>query len=383
MHVLLVANTAASMVWFRLPLLRDLVARGHHVWVAAPRGDGVREIVATGASFLPLFETQGWAPDAAKDARRSYINPLVDLDTARAIRRACRVVRPDVVLTYTHKMTVLGAAAARAAGVPKVHGMITGLGFAHLGGSTRREVRRRVYYATLQAAGALCDSLIVLNQDNLDDARRLRLAPPERLYLMDGEGVDTELFESRAPTPPAGEATFLMVGRLVWHKGVGTFVEAARRVHQRYPGARFVVAGDSDPKHPDAIPAEKLDAWRREGIVNLVGFVKDIRGLYARSDVFVLPSGATEGLPVSILEGMAMARPILTTRAPGNRETVEEGVNGWLFDEGDVAALAGHMERLLSDPATITSMGQASRVRCESRFDHRIVNGRLMAHLGL
>lgn len=383
MHVLLVANTAASMVWFRLPLLRDLIERGHHVWVAAPRGDGVREIVATGASFLPLFETQGWAPDAAKGARRSYVNPMVDLDTARAIRRACRVVRPDVVLTYTHKMTVLGAAAARAAGVPKVHGMITGLGFAHLGGSARREVRRRVYYATLQAAGAMCDSLIVLNQDNLDDARRLRLAPEGKLFLMDGEGVDTELFDAPAPMPRQGAATFLMVGRLVWHKGVGTFVDAARKVHARFPDARFVIAGDSDFKHPDAIPAEKLQDWREEGIVDLVGFVKDIRGLYASSDVFVLPSGATEGLPVSILEGMAMRRPILTTRAPGNRETVVEGENGWLFDEGDATALAARMERFLVDPANVTRMGEASRERCQARFDHRIVNAGLMAHMGL
>lgn len=383
MHVLLIANTAASMVWFRLPLLRELVARGHHVWVAAPRGEGAAEIIATGASFLPLFETQGWAPDAAAGAKRSYLNPSVDLATVRAIRRVCRVVRPDVVLTYTHKMTVLGALAARAAGVPKVHGMITGMGFAHLGGDLRREARRQAYYATLRAAGLLCDSLIVLNQDNLDDARRLRLAPESRLYLMDGEGVDSELFQATLPAPRKGQATFLMVGRLVWHKGIGTFVDAARRVRARYPDAKFLVAGDSDPKHPDAIPAETLAKWRSEGVVELVGFVKEIRGLYARSDVFVLPSGATEGLPVSILEAMAMRRPILTTRAPGNRETVEDGVNGWLFDEGDAEGLAGRMAELLADPASITRMGAASRARCVARFDHHIVNGRLLEHLGL
>lgn len=383
MHVLLVANTAASMVWFRLPLLRTLVARGHDVWVAAPRGPGVKEIVATGASFLPLFEAQGWAPAAGDDTKRSYTNPLVDVHTARAVRRACRLVRPDVVLTYTHKMTVIGAAAARAAGVSHVHGMITGMGFAHLDGDVRQRARRLAFHGALRVAGRLTDSLILLNQDNLDDARRLHLAPRGRLFLLDGEGIDTARFQAQPPPATPGAPSFLTVARLVRHKGVATFVAAARKVKAAVPGAVFRVAGESDPRHPDAIPAAELDAWRREGVVDLLGFVSDMPALYRQHDVFVLTSGGTEGLPMSILEAMASGRPVITSRVAGNRETVGDGESGFLVDEGDVDGLADRMLRLARDPVQVVRMGEASRIRCEQRFDQEIVNARLLAHLGL
>lgn len=127
-RVLLVANTAASMVWFRMPLLRALRAAGHQVWVMAPDGWGVDRILGAAVSFLPLPHRQGFSVDASGEGRQSYLDALADLDTARAIRRACRTVRPDVVLAYTHKMAMLAAPAARAAGVPRVHAMVTGMG---------------------------------------------------------------------------------------------------------------------------------------------------------------------------------------------------------------------------------------------------------------
>lgn len=382
MRVLLVPNTAASMVWFRLPFLAALRARGHRVWVAAPEGPGVDRIVAAGASFLPLFASQGWS-HGVEAPKGSYLSVATDLDTVRAIRRACRVVRPDLVLAYTHKMTLLAPIAARSAGVPHVHGMITGLGFANLGGGPKRELLRLGYHASLAVAARACDSLIVLNADNRDELVGRGIAPSERVYLMDGEGIDTGAWDAPAPRPAGRPLVVAMVARLVWHKGVGTFVEAARRVRARRPDVRFVLAGGSDPRHPDAVPESTLAAWRAEGAVELPGFVDDMRAFYAAADVFVLPSAATEGLPMSILEAMAMRRPIVTTRAPGNRETVDEGVNGFLVDEDDPAAIAAAVDRLAADPELVVRMGEASRARAVARFDAARVNDGLLRHLGL
>ncbi|MCB9679922.1 MAG: glycosyltransferase family 4 protein [Alphaproteobacteria bacterium] len=383
MRVLLVPNTAASMVWFRLPFLQALVARGHRAWVAAPEGTGVDRILATGVGFVPVFQSQGWALGGDASAKASYTDPFVDLAYVRDVHRICRVLRPDLVLAYTHKLTLLVPPAARAAGVRRVHGMVTGMGPAHLRGGPRQELTRQAFHATLRAASAALDSMIVLNRDNLDDVRRLALAPFCTPWLMDGEGVDTEAFDAPAPRPEAGRVTFLMVARLVRYKGVEVFAQAARRVKAQYPHARFVLVGGVDPNHPDAVPEATLQSWRDEGIVELPGFVSDMARVYADADVFVLPSDETEGLPMSIMEAMAMRRPILTTAVPGNRETVEDGVNGWRFAKGDVAGLAGHMQALLAAPERVTAMGEASRDRCVRRFDHRVVNAALLDHLGL
>jgi glycosyltransferase involved in cell wall biosynthesis len=382
-RVLLVANTAASMVWFRLPLLRALRSAGHQVWVMAPDGWGVDRILAESVSFLPLPHRQGFSVDAAGEGRHSYLDAFADLDTARAIRRACRTVRPDVVLAYTHKMAMLAAPAARAAGVRRVHAMVTGMGYAHLGGSPGRELLRQAYHAGLRVAGSLVDSMIVLNQDNLDDARRLRLAPAGRLFLLDGEGVDTEAYAAHPPELTPGAPVFLTVARLVRHKGVFEVVEAARQVRRSHPNARFVVAGSSDGRHPDAVPEATLAAWRQEGVVELVGQVDDVRPLLRACTTFVLPSDATEGLPMSLMEAMCASRPVVTTRVPGNREAVVDGENGLLVPYGDADALADALRALADDAARVRAMGAASRRLAERRFDHRVVNASLLDHLGL
>ena len=378
---MLVPNTAASMAWFRLPFLRKLAARGHRTWVVAPEDAAVDRIVATGASFLPLHTTQGWA--AAGDTAGSYVNAANDVATIQHLYTACRMIRPDLVLSYTAKMAVLTPLAARAAGVPHIHGMVTGLGFAQLSHSRRAAARKLAFHAALGIAGRLSESIILLNPDNMDAVGRAGFLPPERLYWMDGEGVDAERFDAPAPTPEAGALTFLMVARLVRYKGVAAYAEAARSLRARYPRSRFLLAGGHDPGPPDSIPLADLEAWRREGIVEQLGHVSDMAALYAQADAFVLPSDETEGLPVSILEAMAMRRPVVTTAVPGNREAVEDGLNGFVVPPRDARALTAALQRLLDDPTLVPRMGEAGRQRVLGRFDHHIVDEALLAHLGL
>jgi glycosyltransferase involved in cell wall biosynthesis len=371
------------MVWFRLPFIRALIARDHRVWVAAPDGWGVSQIVAEGASFVPVFCNQGWAFGQTEKVDSSYTDPFKDARYVHALRRICTVVKPDLVLAYTHKLSVLVPVAARAAGVSNVHGMVTGFGPANLRDTIKQRLVRRAFFASIRVASGLSTSTLVLNRDNYDDALRHRLVPERKLMHLDGEGVDTEAFEQAPPEHPVGEACFLMIARLVRYKGIYTFVDAARIVRRTHPKARFVLAGTVDPAHPDAADPRDLEAWREEGVVELVGHVSDVRPLLAASHAFVLPSHPTEGLPMSIMEAMAASRPILTTHAPGNRETVEDGVNGYLVDIHDAETLAERMIRLLDHPDQTKQMGQASRERCVDRFDHRIVNAALIEHLNL
>lgn len=383
MRVLLTGNSSSSMAWFRLPLMREIIARGHQGWVMSPEDWGIERILETGFSFLPLHQAQGYKPGGKTEDKGSYANPLVDLRSAWAIRRACRVIRPDLVLHYTHKLTVIGVPAARSAGVKRVHGMVTGLGFANLGGDLKANALKQVFHGSLRMAGHLADSMIFLNSDNFAEARAARLAPPERLFMLDGEGVDSDRFQADPPTFEAGEPVFLFVGRLVTFKGAREFVRAARLARASLPRARFVMAGGHDPDHPAAIPSAELAVWREEGIVELPGHVEDIDALLREASAFVLPSYPTEGLPMSIMEAMGMSRPILTTAVPGNRETVVDGKNGFLVANGDHEALADAMIILAGDPAMARRMGEESRRLCVERFDHRVVNGALLAHLGL
>jgi lipopolysaccharide/colanic/teichoic acid biosynthesis glycosyltransferase len=195
-----------------------------------------------------------------------------------------------------------------------------------------------------------------------------------------GSGVDTADYP-HVP-PPAGAPVFLVVARLMRDKGHYEFVEAAQRLKTRWPQARFQILGPFDA-NPASIDARDLEAWKKEGVVEYLGETDDVRPFLARSSVFVLPSYHREGLPRSILEAMSTGRAIITTDMPGCRETVEHGVNGFITPPKDASALADAMERFLTDPSLIESMGAASRARALSTFDVRIVNAILLNTMGL
>ncbi|WP_331838638.1 glycosyltransferase family 4 protein [Hydrogenophilus thermoluteolus] len=172
-----------------------------------------------------------------------------------------------------------------------------------------------------------------------------------------------------------------LVAHMLREKGVLEFVAAARRIKANYPEVRFVLVGGLHP-NPGSIQKEEIESWVREGVVEWAGQVADVRPWLAQTSVFVLPS-YREGVPRSTQEAMAMARPVITTDAPGCRETVMDGVNGFLIPPRDVDALVAAMERFIANPNLIRSMGTESRRLAEERFDVRVVNQRLMQILGI
>jgi glycosyltransferase involved in cell wall biosynthesis len=199
------------------------------------------------------------------------------------------------------------------------------------------------------------------------------------LVQINGSGVDLAQF-SPAPLPPA-PVTFIMIGRLLRDKGVGEYVEAARRVRRLHPEVRFQLLGALDP-NPSAISSRELDAWREDGVIEYLGVTTDVRPFISKAHVCMLPSYG-EGVPHSAQEAMAMGRAVLTTDVPGCRETVEQGRNGLIVPPGDVDALTEGMLQMLSEPERLELMGRQSRAMAEECFDVHAVNRAILGAMGL
>lgn len=367
--VVVLGSLALSLINFRGPLIAELVARGHRVWGLAPDID---EGIAAQVRAL------GAEPVSIRLGRTS-LNPFGAMATLRDLTRVLRTIGPDTVFAYTIKPITLGAAAARAAGVPRFVCLVTGLGYAFTGGREpkrllSRFVGKRLYRRAF--GGAFLAAF--QNPDDLGEFRRLGLLPPGlRTLLVNGSGVDVDHF---APAPLPAAPSFLMIARLLKDKGVREFAEAAARLKAERPEVKISVVGFLDTS-PDGIGQAGLDRLIAAG-VDYRGLQLDVRGAIAEHSVYVLPS-YREGTPRSVLEAMAMGRPVITTDAPGCRETVTDGLNGFLVPVKNSDALYRAMRRFVDEPGLIAPMGAASRRIAEEKYDVRKVNAALLGAAGL
>lgn len=366
---MLIASHAPSLLIFRAHLIASLVRRGHEVICLAPD---------YGLQNRAQVEALG-ATTADYPLQRRGLNPFDDLKTLRALLVQIRRLQPDVVMGYTPKAAIYGAIAGRMARVPRIVPMITGLGFAYLGTTWRDAVVRLV--TTRLYARALRSSHAVIFH-NRDDQRQLAsaqvLPPALPAHVVGGSGVDLTAF-AETPLPDIGTGlTYLMIARLLRYKGVIEFCEAARIVRKSAPNARFLLIGPAE-EGPGGLTAADLAGW--QDCVTYLGPKIDVRPFLAQCHVFVLPSYDGEGLPRTVLEAMAIGRPVITTDARGCRETVDERVNGCLVPVGDAPALADAMLSFLRRPDLIAAMARASRQKAARRFDVEIVTREMLAVL--
>lgn len=375
-RVALIGGFGDLVIKFRGPLIEDLVRAGHEVAVCVPKADPalhqgiVKGIAARGAEWIdtPLDRT-GTSPRNEWRARRFF-------------QRLFRSRPFDVALAYNPKPIFHAVPAAKAAKVPMVGAMVTGLGFAFIGGSLKARLLGAVARHLYRKAMAAADVVFFQNPDDRGTFLEQGLLPSgKRVEMIPGSGVDIDHFAAQPLTVPAAGPVFLMVARLLRDKGTVEFADAARLVRRQHPGSRFRLVGWID-SNPAAISQRDLDGWIREGILDYAGRLDDVRGELAACSAFVLPS-YREGTPKSVLEAMSVGRAIVTTDAPGCRETVLEGENGFLVKVRDAASLAAACERLCRQPSLLDSMGRRSRQLAEARFDSRAVNRRILRALGL
>ncbi|MGB8276177.1 MAG: glycosyltransferase family 4 protein [Alphaproteobacteria bacterium] len=350
----------------RLPIARAARLSGFDVAVATRVRDHGEAIRGEGFRLVPL----------ARLSRRS-LNPLRELAALFEIVRVYRRERPDIVHHVALKPVLYGSLAARIAGVPRVVNALTGMGYVFVSRDPTARLLRLVVGLLFRFVLGHGRNRLVLQ--NPDDARMLigaGVVDESRVAVIRGSGVDTTRF-SPAP-PPSGTPVAILVSRMLWDKGVGETVAAARLLHQRGVPLRVVLVGDTDPENPAAIPAEQLRAWRDEHAVEWLGHRSDVPALLRAAHIAVLPS-YREGLPKSLLEAAACGLPLVASDVPGCREIARHGENGILVPPRTEAALADALERLARDPELRAVMGRRGRELAERHFSEGAVAAETLA----
>jgi len=338
----------------RLPIAREAHTRGYEVLVATRVDLYGEHITREGFKLIPLM------------MQRRSTNPIAELISIFELIGIYRRERPDIVHHVAMKPVLYGSLAARLSGVPHVVNALAGMGFVFISNQIKAQLLRPVIRAAFRLLlNGVCSRLILQNQDDCAMFTGSGLVSNERIQLIRGAGVDTEMYHP--VTAPAGSPVVVLASRMLWDKGVGEFVESAKLLHRRGVDARFILVGDADPHNPAAISTEQLTAWHSEGAVEFWGRCDDMPKILAQSHIACLPS-YREGLPKSLLEAASCGLPIVTTDTNGCREIVRNGENGYLVPVKSTIELADALQRLINDPELRKRMGARGRAIAVSEF---------------
>lgn len=366
-RLLFTVNQAAFFLSDRLAIARAAAQAGFDVHVATPAEPEAEAIRAEGFAFHPV------------PISRRGVNPWQEARTLWSLVRLYRALRPHIVHLVTIKPVIYGGLAARLSGVPAVESAVTGLGYVFIEpgprGAALRWLARTAYRLAL---GHPNGRAIFQNPDDRAEFLARGLVAERATVLIKGACVDGRIFTPRPEA--AGAPLVVLPARMLWDKGVGEFVEAARSLRAAGVEARFALVGDTDPGNPAAIPRPRLTAWRDEGVVEWWGHRTDMPSVLAEAHVVCLPS-YREGLPKSLIEAAACARPIVATDVPGCREAARPGVNALLVPARDPRALAEAIRRLVADPALRRELGARGRALAEAEFSlERVLGDTLALH---
>lgn len=331
----------------RLPLARAAKAAGYEVVVASKVSAYGERIRREGYLLLPL----PW--------KRGSFNPARELLMIARIIRLYRSQRPDIVHHVAAKSIIYGSLAARICGVPAVVNALTGLGFVFVSRSWKARLLKPLVRLAFKFTFSTPGSRTVF--ENPEDRRLFveqGLLRPERSLVIRGSGVDLERFPPRPE--PAGAPVVILACRMLWDKGVGEFVEAARLLAEAGVKARLVLVGKGDPENPASVPESRLAAWAEEGVIEWWGRREDMPQVFAASHIVCLPS-YREGLSVTLMEGAASARPLVAADVPGCRDIVRHEETGLLVPPRDGRALAAALRRLIEDAGLRARLGRNAR----------------------
>ena len=350
----------------RLPIARAARDRGFEVVVATRVGEHADQIRSEGFRLIPL----PW--------RRRSKNPVGEIRTLAALLRLYRSERPDIVHHVALKPVLYGGLIAALTHPPAVVNAVTGFGYVFTSRQLKARVMRPLFRAGFRGLVNRANTFVIIQ--NPDDGGALvsaRAVDADRLELIRGSGVDVRRFFP-APAPDDKMITVTMVSRMLWSKGVGEIVEAARILRAAGTPVRVQLVGDPDVENPESVGVEQLREWQREGIIKWVGHQDDVPAIWRDSHVAVLPS-YREGLPMSLMEAAACGRPLVATDVPGCREVVIDGGNGLLVPVQDAPALATAIGKLAHDAEMRQSMGDNGRKLVVESFSQDIVVDQTMA----
>lgn len=379
MKFVIVANYLPHVLNFRGKLLEAISKLGYEIHILAPDLDShpneYKDLNSLGYHLhsIPL--------------QRTGTNPVVDIKTLVYTYKLLIKIKPDAVLSYTIKPVVYGTLAAWLARVPKRFVLLSGLGYAFQNSDEKSRTTKlqRIVYALYKQSLSKATTIFFQNPDDLKLFNQLNLINSKNhTVVINGSGVDVSDFnivDFPKDTDGKIKPSFLLVARLLKDKGIVEYVEAAKLVKQKYPQAEFHLVGWID-ENPATIDQSQLDEWVSSNVIQYWGKLEDVRPAIAESSVYVLPS-YREGTSRSVLEAMAMGRPIITTDAPGCRETVVDGKSGYLVPIKSIDELATAMIKFIENNVLFKEMGRASRKMAEEKYDVKKVNAHMIKEMKL
>lgn len=359
-------NVSPGLLIFRPDFINYLVSEGHTVYAFALDYTSETRTAVIELGAIPVEYS----------LNKTGVNPIQDLKDTWCLSRKLKLIAPDVAFSFFVKPSIYGTLAAKFAGVPRRIAMLEGLGYIHTPTKTGYKFKKR---ALQLIHGALCsvgyffaDKVLFLNPDDPVDLSKKSLLNQDKLQVLGPIGLDLNLYPY-SPVDLTKPIRFIFIARLLAEKGIFEYLAAARLVKKKHPNSEFVVLGGLDSDNPTALAREQLDVVIDEGIIVYPGYVSNVPEWIADSHVFVLPS-YREGIPRSTQEAMATGRAVITTDVPGCRETVTDGVNGFLVPPWNPETLAEKMLFLIDNPSEIKRMGDESHKMALERFDVHKIN---------
>lgn len=344
--------------------MQTFLFKGYEVVALAPHDDAVEsQLKKLNIKYISI------------PIERNGLNPLRDIGLIKKLYSIIRIEKPNIVFSYTIKPIIYGSIATRLGRVKKIYSMITGTGYIFSNTNFKSKIIGYIARSLFRFALKFNTLVFFQNKDNLNLFKQLKIISNKKsTAIINGSGVDCQNF---MPAEYPSDISFLMISRFLHDKGIREYVDAARKIKQKYPYIKFKLVGWIDT-NPNSISQQELDCWIAAGIVEYLGKLPDVRAAIADASVYVLPS-YYEGTPRTVLEAMAMARPIITTDAPGCRETVMPQKNGFLVPIKNSEELYKTMEYFIKAPQMISIMGQESRHLAVEKYDVHKVNQSILS----
>ncbi len=368
MKIAVLSSHTPSLFWFRMDMMQDFIEKGYEVYAI---GNEPEE------QWSETFREKNITYVRAKLSRNG-MNPLTDIKTFLSLKKILKEIKPDKIFAYQAKTVIYGSLAAHSIGIKEIYSLIAGCGSIFISKGLVAKILKPILKFEYKTALKHNKKVFFQNIDDVLLFSSLGIVPREKTVIINGSGVDIERFSVK---PLPDNFAFLNISRLIKDKGIVEYLEAAKIVKKKYPKIRFLLVGPYDT-NPSALTPEELGVYLKEGIVEYFGEQSDVVPFIEQSSVFVLPS-YREGTPKTVLESMSSGRTIITTDAPGCRETVVNGLNGLLVPVKDINALVDAMIYLIENPENLELMGNASRKIAEDKFDVHKVNSSIMETMGI
>ena len=363
MKFMLISPKNRTVYNFRGELIKKIINKGYEVIVTGPDYDNVEKIEELGAKFVKI--------DLDKESTGIYSN----WNYYKSLIRIIKDEKPDIVLSYTIKPVIFGTLAAKKAGINKSYSLITGLGQIYGFNATfKTKIIRFICGLAYKKVFKYNSKVIFQNSDDLAECVKRKYLKNDKCIVVDGSGVDLNKFK-RTTLP--NRNVFLMISRMIKTKGTIEYLKAAEKVKCKYKDVEFLYLGKPENKR-GYVKKEEINYFVQKGVVKILDETDNVPEVISKSTVMVLPSYYREGIPRTLLEALAMGRPIITTNSVGCKETVKDGINGFLVPIKDADALAEKMIYMIEHREKLDKMSDESYKYCKERFDVNIINKRML-----